>query len=156
MTYGVVAIHYQGDDKFTLARVDRVNLKSSMSYSSRFRRVVGLSANKEGKGERAKGAERGSSGILATLSINATYRDLCLLRRGESAGEKKKTMRRRRKRMVVVSRRDEVAARRSGDHTESRACSWLVGGPSFHFPPALLPRLYSSLPLFLLGRDFSS
>lgn len=50
--------------------------------------------------------------------------------------------------MAVVSRRDEVAARRSGDHTESRACSWLVGGPSFHFPPALFPRLYSLLPLF--------
>ena len=44
MTYGVVAIHYQWDDKFTLAGVDRVNLKSQrVVLSSRFRRVVGLS-----------------------------------------------------------------------------------------------------------------
>ena len=49
--------------------------------------------------------------------------------------------------MVVASRRDEVAARRSGDHTESRACSWLVGGPSFHFPPALSPETLLSLSL---------
>lgn len=149
MTYGVVAIHYQGDDKFTLARVDRVNLRSSMSYSSRFRRVVGLSANKEGTGERAKGAERGSSGILATLSINATYRDLCLLRRGESAGEKKKTMRRRRKRMVVVSRRDEVAARRSGDHTESRALLVARGGPFLPLSSSSLAKTLLSLTPFL-------
>lgn len=58
------------------------------------------------------------------------------------------------KRMVVVSRRDEVAARRSRDHTESGPGSWLVGGPSFHFPPALLPRLYSLLPLSVLDCAF--
>lgn len=52
------------------------------------------------------------------------------------------------------SGRDEVAARRSRDHTESRACSWLVGGPSFHFP--LLLHLLSFLPLFSLLSPFFS
>lgn len=44
--------------------------------------MVGPSANKESKGkhgeERRGNRQRGSNGILATLSINATYRDLCL------------------------------------------------------------------------------
>lgn len=50
------------------------------------------------------------------------------------------------------SGRDEVAARRSRDHTESRACSWLVGGPSFHFP--LLLHLLSFLPPFFFFFSF--
>lgn len=72
MTYGVVAIHYQGDDKFTLGGVDRVNLKSSVSYSARLRRVVGLSANKEGEeasekeeDSRYRGVEGGEEGDQA-------------------------------------------------------------------------------------------
>lgn len=58
------------------------------------------------------------------------------------------------------SGRDEVAARRSRDHTESRACSWLVGGPSFHFPLLLHFYSLSYPPFFLpffsfgLGRKF--
>lgn len=45
MTYGVVAIHYQGDDKSTPSA--GVNLRSGVSYTPRLGRVVGLSANKE-------------------------------------------------------------------------------------------------------------
>lgn len=58
-----------------------------MSYTPRLGRVVGLSANKEcqvqspkvgqGRSTREGGGGGGSSWILATLSINATYRDLC-------------------------------------------------------------------------------
>lgn len=57
------------------------------------------------------------------------------------------------------SGRDEVAARRSRDHTESRACSWLVGGPSFHFPLLLHFYSLSYPPSFLLlwpGTEISS
>lgn len=61
MTYGVVAIHYQGDDKFTLGGVGRVNLGSAVSYSPRLGRVVGLSANKECQVQSPKvGEEDGS------------------------------------------------------------------------------------------------
>lgn len=77
-------------------------------------------------------------------------------REEEDEDEEERRWRRRRKRMVVVSRRDEVAARRSGDHTESRACSWLVGGPSFHFPTALFSRFYSLFyPFSCLFDNFS-
>lgn len=188
MTYGVVAIHYQGDDKFTLARVDRVNLKSQrVVLSSRFRRVVGLSrlikkAMRKQARERKRGGEKGGRGNTragwlkgAVEGGEGIKRDIgnikykCNLprfmsaeeRRAElSGGEKKRKTKRtmEKERMVVASRRDEVAARRSGDHTESRACSWLVGGPSFHFPPALSPEtLLSPLPPFFpLATEFPS
>lgn len=68
MTYGVVAIHYQGDDKFTLGGVDRVSLGSTVSYSPRLGRVVGLSANKECQVQSPKvGEEDGSPSISELL-----------------------------------------------------------------------------------------
>lgn len=92
MTYGVVAIHYQGDDKSNPSAGLSLGSTSPCRTSPRLGRVVGLSANKECQvqspkvGEedgileysgRGEGGGGGSSWILATLSINATYRDLC-------------------------------------------------------------------------------
>lgn len=158
MTYGVVAIHYQGDDKFALARVDRVNLRSSGVvptlldsagwWVSRLIKKAPRATGNESETAWMKGVEGRSSGDIGNIKYKCNLPRFMSgeerrERERESSGEKRKATRRRRKRMVMVSRRDEVAARRSGDHTESWACSWLVGGPSFHFPPALLPRLHS-------------